>query len=249
MWQTHRQRLRQLLRTAGPLRRPSVHPGHASALILHRGLIVFSVVSTVLRSWFVLPQRADVAVVVKLDRPFSLQVRNTNSCKCHKDKNTVVLPPFRHSLYLSLIWIQFASHLHGSWSFTCMSPGCFHANLFASFSLTCLGFAGGESGSPFQPLLPRVCFAQDKHNQPQISYCQSVSEAHRDRKVLSLSSTDIISFALWLHGLSIHCFGSTTVKFCIGILGTPDFTSSNYMMLTLEIQWQLQTKFWFSSNP
>lgn len=149
VWQTHRQRLRQLLRTAGPLRRPSVHPGHASALLLHRELIVFSVVSTILRSWFVLPQRAAVAVVVKLDRPFSLQVRNTNSCKSRRDKNTAVLPPFQHSLYLSLVWIPFVSHLHGSWSFTCMCPGSFHANLFASFSLTCLGFAHGWVRVPF----------------------------------------------------------------------------------------------------
>lgn len=156
VWQTHRQRLRQLLRTAGPLRRPSVHPGHASALLLHRELIVFSVVSTILRSWFVLPQRAAVAVVVRLDRPFSLQVRNTNSCKSRRDK-TLLYSHLFDTLFTS---VSFEFHLF----LICMAVGVLCVCVLADFMQIFLPHSAspawallmGESGSPFRPLLPPV---------------------------------------------------------------------------------------------
>lgn len=60
---------------AGPLRRASVQQDHALALVLHSKLLSSELLppitpSTILTSQFVLPQRATVATVVKLDRPF-----------------------------------------------------------------------------------------------------------------------------------------------------------------------------------
>lgn len=87
-----------------------------------------------------------------------------------------------HSPLLSLVWIPFVSHLHGSWSFSSVSPGGLYANLLASFSLTCMGFTHCWAWVAFFSLsfLQRISTISHK----QTSYWPKVSETtNPDRKV------------------------------------------------------------------
>lgn len=148
-----RQRLRQLLRTAGPLRRPSVHPDHASALLPYRELLssvpfpLFWDHGLSFPRGLLLPL---ILVVVKLDRPFSpeSQIINTPLSLTHTEK-LLSSQCFDPLFTFGLIWIPFASDLHGSWSFSCVSFGSLHANLLGSFSMTCLSFGHELVWVPF----------------------------------------------------------------------------------------------------
>lgn len=148
VWQRQRQRLRQLLWPAGPLRGASVQPGHALAVLPHR-----EVLSSELLPLFwchhglSFPQQTTVTVVVKLDSASAWSQEHKQRWDRPKffiSKNTPVLSSLWPLLYfgplLNLICLSFAWQLmiflcdSGIWQLTCKS------NFSASFSHTCLSF-------------------------------------------------------------------------------------------------------------
>ncbi len=156
--------------------RPRLHPTPAQRTI------VFIAASTILMSWFVLPRRAAVAVVVKLDRPFSLHARGTNDSMDAQYTKTPLCSHLSDPL-LYLSW--FESHL----LLICMAVDAFlvrllnlaaHRQIFLPQSAPpAWALLIGEEkikipGSPFQSAMPAGYFVQDKHYQPQSSHVLTV---------------------------------------------------------------------------
>lgn len=142
VWQRYRQRLRQLLTTGWSTKKTLCPARPRLSSSPAQRTIVSSAVSTTLRSWFVLPHRTDVAVVVKRDRPFSPQVRNANDCQ-YCTRTSIAGPPASLTLslpssVLNTICFLFAWQLK---FFFCVPSGSSYANLF------CL----------VQPHLPALC--------------------------------------------------------------------------------------------